>query len=163
MLTGDRQATALFVGEQLGISDISAEVSPIDKHEFIRKLQADPANIVAMAGDGINDAPALAEAAVSIAMGSGTHIAIESAGIVLVHSDLQGILRALRLSQAMQANIKQNLTLAFGYNILAIPIAAGLLYPFAHLLLDPMLASLAMSLSSVSVIANALRLKRTAL
>jgi P-type Cu+ transporter len=163
MLTGDREGTARHVAEQLGITDVSAEVTPVDKHAFVSKLQETAGNVVAMAGDGINDAPALAKADVGIAMGSGTSIAIESADIILVHGDLNGIVRAIHLSQAMKANIKQNLNLAFGYNILAVPIAAGLIYPFTHMLLDPMLASLAMSLSSVSVIANALRLKKAPL
>jgi P-type Cu+ transporter len=164
MLTGDKEATARYVAEQLGITDVTAEVSPMQKHDFIVQLQktAEPGT-VAMAGDGINDAPALAQAAVGIAMGSGTNIAIESADIVLAHGDLSGILRAVRLSQAMKANIKQNLILAFGYNVLAVPVAAGVLYPFTGLLLNPVVASLAMSFSSVSVIANALRLRRTAL
>lgn len=164
MLTGDQEATARYVASQLGITDVTAEASPMQKYDFIMKLQQSAeASSVAMAGDGINDAPALAQAAVGIAMGSGTNIAIESADIVLAHGDLSGILRAVRLSHAMKTNIKQNLILAFGYNVLAVPIAAGVLYPFTGLLLNPMLASLAMSFSSVSVIANALRLRRTAL
>jgi Cu+-exporting ATPase len=164
MLTGDQEATARYVANQLGITEVMSEVSPLQKYDYIIKLQqSHGANTIAMAGDGINDAPALAQAGVAIAMGSGTNIAIESADIVLAHGDLSGILRAVRLSYAMKANIKQNLILAFGYNALAVPLAAGVLYPFTGLLLNPMLASLAMAFSSVSVITNALRLRRTPL
>jgi heavy metal translocating P-type ATPase len=164
MLTGDQEATARYVAEQLGITDVTAEVTPLQKYDFIVNLQKSmEPNSVAMAGDGINDAPALAQAAIGIAMGSGASIAIESADIVLAQGDLSGILRAVKLSHAMKDNIKQNLILAFGYNALAVPIAAGVLYPLTGMLLNPMLASLAMSFSSVSVIANALRLRRAAL
>ncbi|MBS1998140.1 MAG: heavy metal translocating P-type ATPase [Cyanobacteria bacterium SZAS LIN-2] len=163
MLTGDQEATARHVASQLGITDINAEVNPAEKYDYIVKFQETyGAANVAMAGDGVNDAPALAKAAVGIAMGTGTNIAMESADIVLVRGDLAGILKAVKLSHAMKANIKENLALAFGYNALAVPIAAGILYPLG-ILLNPMIASLAMSISSVSVILNALRLKRTAL
>ncbi|HEY9785996.1 MAG TPA: heavy metal translocating P-type ATPase [Candidatus Obscuribacterales bacterium] len=159
MLTGDNRATALAVARQLGIEHVEAEVLPQDKSAIVRKLQSEGRK-VAMAGDGINDAPALATAQVGIAMGNGTDVAIESASIVLVKGDLDGILRARSLSRAMMQNIRQNLVLAFGYNILAVPIAAGVLFPFLGLLLNPMIASVAMSLSSVSVITNALRLRK---
>ncbi|MCC7531864.1 MAG: heavy metal translocating P-type ATPase [Candidatus Melainabacteria bacterium] len=158
MLTGDNKATALAVARQLGIDNVEAEVLPRDKADCVSRLKAEGRQ-VAMAGDGINDAPALAGADVGIAMGNGTDVAIESAGIVLLRGDLSGLLKARKLSRAMVANIRQNLWLAFGYNWLAVPIAAGVLYPVFGLLLNPMIASAAMSLSSVSVIANALRLK----
>ena len=158
MLTGDNRATALAVASRLGIEEVEAEVLPKDKADCVARLKAQGRR-VAMAGDGINDAPALAGADVGIAMGNGTDVAIESAGIVLLRGELAGLLKARKLSRAMVANIRQNLWLAFGYNSLAVPIAAGVLYPVFGLLLNPMIASAAMSLSSVSVIANALRLK----
>ncbi len=159
MLTGDSQKTAQTVATKLGLDTVAAEVTPLQKHDYIAKLVASGKK-VAMAGDGINDAAALAKANIGIAMGNGTSVAIEAAGIVLVKGDLQGIVRARKLSQAMASNINQNLFLAFGYNTMAVPIAAGLLYPVWGLLLNPMIASMAMSLSSVSVIANALRLRQ---
>ncbi len=162
MLTGDSRATAEAVAARLGIDDVRAEVLPEQKAEVIKQLKA-AGHVVAMAGDGINDAPALAEAAVGIAMGTGTDVAIESAGVTLVKGDLRGIVRARRLSRATMRNIRQNLWFAFLYNVLGIPIAAGLLYPVFGLLLSPMIASAAMSLSSVSVIGNALRLRRVRL
>lgn len=162
MLTGDSKTTAQAVAQKLRITEIEADVLPHQKVEVVKRLQAE-GRFVAMAGDGINDAPALAQAQVGIAMGSGTDIAMESAGITLVKGDLMGIVKAKNLSQATMKNIRQNLFFAFGYNLLGVPIAAGLLYPLTGLLLSPMLASLAMSLSSVSVIANALRLKRVSL
>lgn len=158
MLTGDNQNTAAAVARQLGIRRIEADVLPHQKGEVIRKLRAN-GKVVAMAGDGINDAPALAEADVGIAMGTGTDVAIESAGVTLVKGDLAGIERAHKLSQATMKNIRQNLLFAFGYNSLGVPVAAGVLYPVFGLLLSPMLASVAMSLSSVSVIGNSLRLR----
>ncbi len=158
MLSGDSPDAAARIANELGI-EFTAQVSPQQKHEYIEKL-VNSGKAVAMAGDGINDAPALSRASVGIAMGNGTNIAIASAGIVLLKGDLRGIERARKLSLAMEQNIKQNLALAFGYNALAVPIAAGVLYPFIGLLLNPMLASAAMALSSVSVIANALRLRR---
>ena len=158
MLTGDNRTTAMAVAKQLGIDRVEAEVSPDQKAAIVEQLQAE-GHIVAMAGDGINDAPALARAQVGIAMGTGTDVAMESAGVTLVKGDLRGIVRARRLSQATMSNIRQNLFFAFIYNSLGVPIAAGVLYPFFGLLLSPMLAAAAMSLSSVSVIGNALRLR----
>ncbi len=159
MLTGDSKNTANVVARELGITNIEAEVMPEQKNEVIKKLQS-KGKLVAMAGDGINDAPSLAQADIGIAMGTGTDVAIESAGITLVKGDLVGIVRAHQLSQKTMNNIRQNLFFAFGYNVLGVPIAAGLLYPVFGLLLSPMFASLAMSLSSVSVIANSLRLNK---
>lgn len=158
MLTGDRREAATAVARALGLDDSQAEVLPHQKKEVVERLKKD-GHIVAMAGDGINDAPALAAADVGIAMGTGTDVAIESAGITLLKGDLRGIVHARRLSRATIRNIKQNLAFAFLYNALGIPIAAGALFPFFHLLLSPMIASAAMSFSSVSVIANALRLR----
>jgi len=160
MLTGDNRHTAEVVAKEMGIDRVEAEVLPAQKNEIIKRLKSE-GQIVAMAGDGINDAPALAQADIGIAMGTGTDVAIESAGVTLVKGDLIGIVRAHRLSQATMKNIRQNLIFAFGYNALGVPIAAGLLYPTFGLLLSPMIASLAMSLSSVSVVGNALRLNRT--
>ena len=162
MLTGDNETTARAVAGQLGIDDVRADVLPTEKREVVRKLQQE-GRIVAMAGDGINDAPALAEAAVGIAMGTGTDVAIESAGITLLKGDLRGIVRARRLSRATMTNIRQNLFLAFVYNAVGVPVAAGILYPFIGVLISPIWASAAMTLSSVSVIGNALRLRRAAL
>ncbi|HEX8871294.1 MAG TPA: copper-translocating P-type ATPase, partial [Candidatus Acidoferrum sp.] len=162
MLTGDRKEAARKVAAELGIEDVQAEVRPEQKRELVNRLRQE-GRIVAMAGDGINDAPALAAAHVGIAMGTGTDVAMESAGITLVKGDLRGIIRARRLSRATVGNIKQNLAFAFLYNTLGIPIAAGVLYPLLGWLLSPMIASAAMSFSSVSVIGNALRLRRTAL
>ena len=159
MLTGDAKATADAVGKKLGIDEVIAGVLPDQKAETIKRLQAE-GRIVAMAGDGVNDAPALALAQVGIAMGTGTDVAMKSAGVTLVKGDLQGIARARRLSRATIRNIKQGLFFAFIYNVLGVPIAAGVLYPALGVLLSPMLAAAAMSLSSVSVIANALRLRR---
>jgi len=162
MLTGDSETTARAVGAKLGIDTVFAGVLPDQKAEHIRALQAE-GRVVAMAGDGINDAPALALAQVGIAMGTGTDVAMESAGVTLVRGDLRGIVQARRLSRRTMTNIKQNLFFAFVYNALGVPVAAGVLYPFFDLLLNPMLAAAAMSLSSVSVIGNALRLRKTAL
>jgi Cu+-exporting ATPase len=159
MLTGDNRTTAAAVAARLGITEIEAEVLPEEKHRIVRRLRA-AGRVVAMAGDGINDAPALAEADVGIAMGTGTDVAMQSAGITLVKGDLAGIVRARVLSRATMRNIRQNLVLAFVYNAVGIPIAAGVLYPAFGLLLSPIVAALAMSLSSVSVIGNALRLRR---
>ncbi len=159
MLTGDNPRTAEAVARKLGITDFQAGVTPHDKHEKVKALKA-AGRIVGMAGDGINDAPALAAADVGIAMGTGTDIAMESAGVTLVKGDLRGIVRAIKLGRAMMRNIRQNLFFAFVYNALGIPIAAGVLYPFFGALLSPVIAGAAMSLSSVSVIANALRLRR---
>ena len=162
MLTGDSRATAEAVARKLGITEVEAEVLPEQKGAVIKRLEAE-GRVVAMAGDGINDAPALAQAHVGIAMGTGTDVAMESAGVTLVKGDLRGIARARRLSQGTMRNIRQNLFFAFVYNALGVPIAAGVLYPVFGLLLSPIIASAAMSLSSVSVIANALRLRRLAL
>jgi Cu+-exporting ATPase len=159
MLTGDNQTTAMAVANRLSIDRVEAEVLPERKSEIVRQLQAE-GRIVAMAGDGINDAPALAQAHVGIAMGSGTDVAMESAGITLVKGDLRGIVRARHLSRAVMRNIRQNLFFAFVYNSLGVPVAAGVLYPFFGLLLSPMIAAVAMSFSSVSVISNSLRLRR---
>jgi Cu+-exporting ATPase len=159
MLTGDSRATATAVASALGLDAVIAEVLPEEKREAIARLQRD-GRVVAMAGDGINDAPALAEASVGIAMGTGTDVAIESAGITLVKGDLRAIVRARRLSRATMRNIRQNLFLAFVYNAVGVPVAAGVLYPFTGWLIAPIWASAAMTLSSVSVIANALRLRR---
>jgi Cu+-exporting ATPase len=162
MLTGDSRVTAEAVAMQLGIDEVRAEVLPEEKAEAVKRLQAG-GHIVAMAGDGINDAPALAQAQVGIAMGTGTDVAMESASVTLVKGDLDGILRARRLSRATMSNIRQNLLFAFVYNTAGIPVAAGALYPFFGVLLSPMLAAAAMSCSSVSVIGNALRLRHAKL
>lgn len=158
MVTGDNRTTAEFVAQKLGLDQVQAEILPEHKNEIIKGLQAD-GRFVAMAGDGINDAPALAQAQIGIAMGTGTDVAMESAGITLVKGDLRGIAKAIALSRATMKNIRQNLFFAFIYNTLGVPIAAGILYPFLGLLLSPMLAAAAMSFSSVSVIGNALRLR----
>jgi len=162
MLTGDNAGTAESVAEQVGIDDFRAEVKPADKHEVVSQLKRE-GKAVAMAGDGINDAPALAEADVGIAMGTGTDVAMESAGVTLVKGDLRGVSHAVSLSRTVMANIRQNLFFAFIYNGFGVPIAAGILYPFTGILLNPMIAAGAMSLSSVCVILNALRLKSSKL
>ncbi len=162
MLTGDNRTTAEAVGKKLGIDEVIAEVLPDQKAEIVKRLQNE-GKIVAMAGDGINDAPALAQAHVGIAMGTGTDVAMQSAGVTLIKGDLRGIIRARLLSRATMRNIKQNLFFAFAYNALGVPIAAGVLYPFFGILLSPIFAAAAMSFSSVSVISNALRLRRTRL
>jgi Cu+-exporting ATPase len=158
MLTGDSRATAQAIARELGIDEFQAEVLPDAKSEVVKRAQSD-GRIVAMAGDGVNDAPALAQAHVGIAMGTGTDVAMESGGVTLVKGDLTGIVRARRLSHATMGNIRQNLFFAFIYNSVGVPIAAGVLYPFFGLLLSPILAAAAMSFSSVSVITNSLRLK----
>jgi len=160
VLTGDNRATAEAVARKLGLSDVRADVLPDQKAEVVRQLQAE-GSVVAMAGDGVNDAPALAQAQVGIAMGTGTDVAMQSAGVTLVRGDLRGILRARHLSRATMRNIRENLFFAFVYNALGVPIAAGVLFPVIGLLLSPMIAAAAMSLSSISVIGNALRLRRT--
>ena len=158
MLTGDNEKTAKAIAKELGINDVYAGLEPKGKQEIVKKLRSEGAKVM-MAGDGINDAPALAEAEVGVAMGTGTDVAIESAGITLVKGDLNGIVKTLRLSRGVMRNIRQNLFFAFIYNVLGIPIAAGILYPFLGLLLNPMIAGAAMSFSSVSVIGNSLRLR----
>ncbi len=162
MLTGDSRTTAEAIGAKLGIDDIRAEVLPEEKNRIVRELQQ-KGHIVAMAGDGINDAPALAQANIGIAMGTGTDIAMESAGVTLVKGDLRGIARARKLSRSTMRNIRQNLFFAFVYNVLGVPVAAGAFYPFFGILLNPMIAAAAMSFSSVSVVGNALRLKKVSL
>jgi Cu+-exporting ATPase len=158
MFTGDNEVTASSVAKELGLDDFKAGMLPQNKMKEVESMQ-DEGRVVAMAGDGINDAPALAKSDVGIAMGTGTDVAIESAMITLVKGDLHGIVKARNLSHAVMRNIKQNLFFAMFYNILGVPIAAGLLYPFFGVLLSPMIAALAMSFSSVSVISNALRLR----
>jgi P-type Cu+ transporter len=162
MLTGDNERTAQSVARAVGLDEVEAGVLPEGKADVVRRLQQE-GHRVAMAGDGINDAPALAQADVGIAMGTGTDVAMESAGVTLVKGDLRGVVRARRLSRATMKNIRQNLAFAFGYNLLGVPIAAGVLYPFFGLLLSPIIASAAMTFSSVSVISNALRLRRAQL
>ena len=158
MMTGDNAKTAKAVARKLGIDKVFADVLPEQKAEKVKELQAQ-GKIVAMAGDGVNDAPALAQAEVGIAMGTGTDVAMESANITLLKGDLRGIIRAKKLSKATMTNIRQNLFFAFIYNLLGVPIAAGVLYPVFGLLLSPIIASAAMTFSSVSVIVNALRLR----
>jgi Cu+-exporting ATPase len=162
MLTGDNHVTAEAIARRLGITDIEADVLPDQKSEIVKRLR-EQGRIVAMAGDGVNDAPALAAADVGIAMGSGTDVAIESAGVTLLKGDLTGIARARHLSHATMGNIRQNLFFAFAYNVAGIPVAAGALYPLFGLMLSPIIAAAAMALSSVSVIGNSLRLRRVAL
>jgi len=162
MLTGDNRTTAQAVAAKLGISEVEAEVLPQQKHAIVRRLRSE-GRAVAMAGDGVNDAPALAEADVGVAMGTGADVAMQSAGVTLVKGDLAGIARARALSRATMRNIRQNLLLAFIYNVMGVPIAAGALYPLFALTLSPAIAAAAMSLSSVSVVANALRLRRISL
>ena len=161
MLSGDNLATAAAVGKELGLDEVKAGVLPQDKYKHVQALQQE-GRIVAMAGDGVNDAPALAQANVGIAMGTGTDIAMSSARVVLVKGDLRGIAKARLLSERTMRNIRQNLFFAFIYNFLGVPIAAGVLYPWLGVLLSPMIASAAMSASSVSVIGNALRLRSAA-
>jgi Cu+-exporting ATPase len=158
MLTGDNRMTAKAVAAKLGIDDVQAEILPEDKGRVVKELR-DTGRVVAMAGDGVNDAPALAAADVGIAMGTGTDVAMESAGVTLLKGDLQGIVRARRLSKATMRNIRQNLFFAFVYNVAGVPVAAGVLYPVFGILLSPIIAAAAMSLSSVSVVSNALRLR----
>jgi Cu+-exporting ATPase len=160
MMTGDNRITALAVAKQLGITEVEADVLPQDKARVVERFRRE-GRIVAMAGDGVNDAPALAAADIGVAMGAGSDVAIESAGVTLLKGDLTGLVRARRLSLAVMRNIRQNLFFAFIYNAAGVPIAAGLLYPAFDLLLSPEIAAAAMALSSVSVIANALRLRAT--
>jgi len=158
LLSGDSPAAANAIAEQLGIGEVHAGVLPAGKAEFVQKLRAE-GHVVAMAGDGVNDAPGLAAAQVGIAMSTGTDVAIQNAGITLLNGDLAALVRAIHLSRATVRNIKQNLFFAFVYNLVGVPLAAGILYPFFGLLLSPMIASAAMTFSSVSVIGNALRLR----
>ena len=158
MLTGDNEITAQAVAARLGIDEVRADVSPQDKARIVADLRK-AGRVVAMAGDGVNDAPALASADVGIAMGAGADVAIESAAVTLLNGDLSGVMRAVGLSRAVMGNIRQNLVFAFAYNAAGVPLAAGLLYPVFGLLLSPAIAALAMSLSSVSVVGNALRLR----
>lgn len=160
MVTGDNQRTAQAIAKQIGIDRVLAEVLPQDKEKEVRKIQSE-GKVVAMVGDGINDAPALAAANVGISMGTGTDVAIEAADITLVNQDLRTISKSVKLSKRIMATIRMNLFWAFGYNIILIPVAMGVLYPFFNILLNPILASAAMALSSVSVVSNSLRLKRT--
>ena len=162
MLTGDNRTTALAVAKRLGIAEVEAEVLPDQKSKVVEKLRQE-GRVVAMAGDGVNDAPALAAADVGIAMGTGTDVAIESAGVTLLKGDLTGIVKARALSAAVMRNIRQNLFFAFIYNSFGVPIAAGILYPAFGILLSPIIAAAAMALSSVSVVSNALRLRRVKL
>ena len=162
MLTGDNATTATAVARKLGIAEVEAEVLPEDKSKVVARLRRE-GRVVAMAGDGVNDAPALAAAAIGVAMGTGTDAAMESAGVTLVKGDLNGIVRARRLSAATMSNIRQNLLFAFIYNATGVPIAAGVLYPVFGILLSPVIAAAAMALSSVSVVGNALRLRRAEL
>lgn len=162
MLTGDNRTTAEAMARRLGIGEVEAEVLPEDKIQVVKRLKAQ-GRVVAMAGDGLNDAPGLAEADVGVAMGTGTEVAIQSAGVTLVKGDLAGIARARVLSRATMRNIRQNLFLAFVYNGLGVPVAAGVFYPFFGWTLSPIIAAAAMALSSVSVIGNALRLRWTRL
>ena len=158
MLTGDNRTTAQVVAAKLGITEVEADILPDQKNDIVRRLKSE-GRVVAMAGDGVNDAPALAEADVGIAMGTGTDVAMQSAGLTLVKGDLAGIARGRALSHATMRNIRENLVLAFVYNVIGIPVAAGALYPAFGVLLSPIIAAVAMSLSSVSVIGNALRLR----
>jgi Cu+-exporting ATPase len=162
MLTGDNRTTAQAVARRLGITEVEAEVLPAQKSAVVQRHKA-AGHLVAMAGDGVNDAPALAAADVGIAMGTGTDIAMESAGVTLLQGDLTGIVKARRLSQTVMRNIRQNLFFAFIYNALGVPVAAGVLYPVLGILLSPIIAAAAMALSSVSVIGNALRLRQVRL
>jgi Cu+-exporting ATPase len=162
MLTGDNRTTATAVAAKLGIAEVEAEILPENKGQVVKQLR-DQGRVVAMAGDGVNDAPALAAADVGIAMGTGTDVAMESAGVTLLKGDLRGIVRARRLSEATMRNIRQNLFFAFVYNVAGVPVAAGVLYPVFGILLSPIVAAAAMALSSVSVVSNALRLRRVEL